>query len=94
MSELNPMYELAGVRIIVDGIKDRLLSKLYFSLPEEKQKEIMSELFKEMKTTDEYKRVSDVIVQHYEYNLRAYFSNTRRKCDFCKDCECTAESKE
>lgn len=93
MSELNTVYELAGVRIIVDGIKDRLLSKLYFSLPEEKQKEIMSELFKEMNTTDEYKRVSDVIVQHYEYNLRAYFTNTRKKCDFCNGCEYAAESK-
>ena len=94
MSELNAVYELAGVRMIVNGIKEKLLSKLFFELPEEEQKEIISELFKEMGTTDEYKRVSDVIVQHYEYSLRAYFANTRKKCDFCKGCECAMESKE
>ena len=87
MSDLNAVYELAGVRMIIDGIKEKLLSKLFFELPEEQQQKLMTELFQEMKHKTEYKKVTDVIVKHYEEGLKAYFANTRSKCEFCKGCE-------
>ena len=93
MSELNPIYELAGVRIIVDGIKDRLLSKLFFELPDEEQTRLMTEIFREMKDKPEYKKVTNLIVNHYEKSLCAYFANTRQKCEFCKGCEYVKEYK-
>ena len=88
MSELISLYEAAGLRVIVDGIKEKLLSKLFFELPDEEQTRLMTEIFREMKDKPEYKKVTDVIVNHYEESLSAYFANTRSKCEFCKGCEC------
>jgi transcription initiation factor IIE alpha subunit len=37
-----------GVKMLSDDIKDRLLQKLYYSLPFEEQRRIMVEVLKEM----------------------------------------------
>lgn len=41
-----------GVKMLSDDIKDRLLQKLYYSLPFEEQHRIMSEVLKEMSDSE------------------------------------------
>lgn len=41
-----------GVKMLSDEIKDRLLQKLYFSLPFEEQRKIMVEVLREMSDSE------------------------------------------
>lgn len=41
-----------GVKTLSDNIKDRLLQKLYYSLPLEEQRRIMVEVLKEMSDSE------------------------------------------
>lgn len=42
------LITLAGAKMLAEDIKDRLLLKLYFSLPPEEQRRIMVEVLKEI----------------------------------------------